>query len=104
MRVTALIDSGNSLTEPISGKPVSIIDRGVFCELWEQNAPFRAIPYRSIGKKHGILQGYLLPELKIEMEGIEKRFENVYVAVSEEYAGGMRMILNPALMQEFNYF
>ena len=105
MTVTALMDSGNSLLEPISGKPVSIIEKNVFQSLW-RDAPegFRAIPYHSIGKKRGILQGYLLPELKIEIDGEVKLCRDVYVAVSEElcgegaWGGQVKMILNPALL------
>lgn len=84
--VNALIDTGNSLTEPISGKPVSIIDRHVFEGLWREGEPegYRAVPYHSIGKKRGILQGYLLPELLLEIDGMTKICRNVYVGVSEE--------------------
>ena len=105
MTVAALMDSGNSLIEPISGKPVSIIEKNVFQSLWrDMPEGFRAIPYHSIGKKRGILQGYLLPELKIEIVGQVKLCRDVYVAVSEELCGEealggqVKMILNPALL------
>lgn len=48
----ALIDSGNSLYDPISGKPVCVVER----EALEGKIPldipekFRLIPYHSIGK------------------------------------------------------
>lgn len=99
MKVVALVDSGNSLREPISGKPVSIIEQNVFVGLWEENSVYRAIPYHSIGKEHGIMQGYLLPELEIEIGGIVKSCRDVFVAVSnEKLAGEVKMILNPALL------
>ncbi len=107
--VTALVDSGNSLYEPVSGKPVCIIDRAVFESLWKQKEQlFRAIPYHSIGRKHGILQGYVLPELRVEIGGIEKCFRQVYVAVCEEQISvcnenvrcKVKMLLHPALLQE----
>lgn len=102
MKVAALVDSGNSLIEPVSGKPVSIIEKEVFDELWkgEENL-FRAIPYHSIGKKRGILQGYLLPELLIEADGETKVCREVYVAVSEEMCSknSVKMILHPALLE-----
>lgn len=107
MKVNALIDSGNSLREPISGKPVSVIDEKVFKGLWHKNSPgYRAIPYHSIGKKHGILQGYLLPELWLEIDGMTKQYTNVYIAVStEQITGGdeadsVKMIINPGLLTE----
>jgi len=105
--VNALLDSGNSLTEPVSGKPVSIMDRALFQKIWHNESPgCRAIPYHSIGRSHGILQGYLLPELQLEIDGMTKRFYEVYIAVSTEQiaAGGgadsVKMIINPLLLSE----
>jgi len=106
--VDALVDSGNSLIEPISGKPVCIVGQEVFAALWkgeEEEMGFRAIPYHSIGKKKGILRGYLLPELKLEMEDGEQIFQNVYIAVSKEEISGsedagapsVKMIIHPGL-------
>lgn len=106
IKVAALLDSGNSLIEPISGKAVSIIERSVFQSLW-RTAPeyYRAVPFHSIGKNRGILRGYLLPEIQIEMDGVVKICKDVYIAVSNENitgmeAGGVKMILNPMLLKE----
>ncbi len=107
--LTALVDSGNSLVEPISGKPVSIVEKDIVTCLWkEEPCLYRAIPYHSIGKARGILKGYLLPELQIELDGVIKRCKNTYVAVCEEYItsgeetgeGHVKMILNPLLLEE----
>ncbi len=109
VRTTALIDSGNSLFEPISGKPVCVVGREVFDEVWgEAKEGFRAIPYHSIGRKRGILRGYLLPELLVQAGGMEYRFAHVYVAVSDERisaagsadAESVNMIINPRLFAE----
>lgn len=105
--VTALIDSGNSLVEPISGKPVCVIDRRVYESLWEESPPgFRVIPYHSVGRKRGIMSGYLLEELEIDCEGIAHKFQNVYVAVSDEDISdeckdkSIKIIINPMLFRE----
>lgn len=102
MTVAALVDSGNSLTEPISGKPVCIIEQDLFNSLWKGEEPlYRAVPYHSIGRKTGILQGYLLSELQIELGGMVKSFKDVYVAVCEEkISDGVGMIVNPMLFQK----
>lgn len=100
VEVEALIDSGNSLTEPISGKPVSVIDKHLFAQLWPK-APelYRVVPYQSVGKAHGILKGYPVPEMEVEIKGIPRQFFNVYVAVCEgETISGM--ILNPRVLCE----
>ncbi len=106
--VQALIDSGNSLVEPISGKPVSVVDEEVFRKLWEEGGQlYRVIPYHSIGKKRGILEGYLLPKLQVELHGMQKEFRDVCIAVSTEKistadvseAESVNMILNPRLLK-----
>lgn len=98
--VEAILDSGNSLIEPISGKAVSVIDREVYLALWGTGErPFRVVPYHSIGKKHGLMEGYLLPELVVEIGGVSKRLSEVYVAVSEE-SGKIAMIINPAILNQ----
>ena len=114
MKIAALLDSGNSLIEPISGKPVSVVEKSVFYGLWKEPPElYRAIPYHSIGKQKGILKGYLLPEIQIEMDGICKTCKEVYIAVSEESITGeaieskeinsketcVKMIVNPVLLK-----
>lgn len=106
--VTALLDSGNSLVEPISGKPVSVVEKDLVKGLWEEEPRlYRAIPYHSIGKQHGILKGFLLPELRIEVDGVVKNCRDTYIAVCEEYLSDendngthIKMILNPLLLEE----
>lgn len=100
--VPALIDSGNTLREPISGAPVSVVDARVFKSLWrEEPSGFRAIPYHSVGKNSGILSGYPVPQITIRYRGVEKVYRNVYLAVSEEEIAGKEipMLLHPALLQ-----
>lgn len=107
MTVAALVDSGNSLTEPISGKPVCVVDEKLYRGLWgSETTGYRAIPYHSIGKKHGIMQAYLLQTLLVEIEGVKLMLQDVYVAVSKEPIMGageaegesVKMIINPELL------
>ncbi|MCM1569294.1 MAG: sigma-E processing peptidase SpoIIGA [Roseburia sp.] len=103
MTVDALLDSGNSLIEPVSGKPVCIVEASVWGKLWQEHGEgYRAVPYHSVGKKRGILQGYLLQELQLELGGLVKVFRDVYIAVSEEELSGdsrqpVQLIVNPML-------
>ncbi len=111
--VSALLDSGNSLVEPISGKPVSVVEEKIFRTLWNKNGSgqdfmgYRAIPFHSIGKSRGILEGYLLQELQLEVNGMHKIFYDVYIAVTQECisvngheADSIKMIVNPRLLAE----
>lgn len=109
LTVAALIDSGNGLCEPVSGKPVCVVEQTVLERLWKTPARgYRAIPYHSIGKKHGILEGYLLQELLVETGGVRKVFHDVYVAAAPENlsdasssdAEAVKMILNPRMFTE----
>lgn len=109
MTAVALIDSGNSLTEPVSGKPVCVVDERLYDGLWEDGElGYRVIPYHSIGKKHGIMQGYLLPALVIDVDGMKLEFRDVYVAVSRERISGtetgggetVEIIINPRLLDK----
>ncbi len=67
MNVKALFDTGNALTEPFSGKPVSIIESGVWQTVMKEQKPehYKVIPFHSIGQEHGILKGMEIDELII---------------------------------------
>lgn len=104
--VQAIVDTGNCLKEPISGKPVSVLEKTVFDSLFGEEGPhegFRAIPYRSVGCERGIMKGFLLPEMTIEQDGIKKVCSNVYVGVSERAVSSTasyRMLLHPELLEK----
>lgn len=103
LEVRALIDTGNSLTEPISGKPVSVLDRSAFDRLFHHKPEvYRAIPYHSVGRKCGILQGFLVKRMIVETKEGRKEYKEVYVGISEELtakADTYKMILNPRIME-----
>lgn len=98
--IAAIVDTGNSLTEPISGKPVSVVSKQVMLKLCGGMLPelYRVIPYQSIGKQRGIMKGYLIPKVLIRYQDIEKVYENVYFAVCEEEYQGQQVILHPKLL------
>ncbi len=107
MTINALVDSGNSLTEPISGKPVCVVERGLQEELWGgDTAGIRVIPYHSIGKAKGIMMGYPLDALQISLDSMLIEVKDVYVAVSNEpisaEQGGdeIKMIINPEILKK----
>jgi stage II sporulation protein GA (sporulation sigma-E factor processing peptidase) len=107
VKTRALIDSGNSLIEPISKKPAAVLEKRLFDELWgDTTAPFRAIPFHSVGKTHGMLKGYFIDELVTDMGGLKKGYENVCVAVCADDmpvtdidGKGIGIILNPDILK-----
>ncbi len=101
----ALVDSGNMLIEPISKKPVSVVEERLLTEagitLHEEKC--RAIPYHSVGKKNGILMGYEFPKILLRTQKEEKSIEKAIIAVSQDKlfkSGRYEMLLHPGLLEE----
>lgn len=88
--VKAYMDSGNLLKEPLSEKPVMILEEAVFLELieeelredmreylhkegecWNQAKKYaeriRLIPYKSIGRTRGLLKGFIADRMVAAM-------------------------------------
>lgn len=103
-KVTALLDTGNSLLEPISGKPVCLIEEELLARITLENTLFyRAIPFKSVGCEHGILYGVEIPKLTIYKDEECFVLEQVVCAgvphqLSHKKA--YRMILHPDLFRE----
>lgn len=102
--VTALVDTGNSLIEPISQKPVCLLEHPILEKLIEMESTlFRVIPYRSVGCEQGILYGFEIPEIQITYRMQEILLKQVFCAevhhklsTNDTY----NMILHPACIEE----
>ncbi len=104
MMVKGILDTGNSLVEPISQSPVAVLGKEALEMLFtkEQREFFRVIPYRSVGKQHGFLKGYLLDEMMIEIRGGKKVCKQVYIAACEEFDAKKceyQLIMNPQILE-----
>ncbi len=67
------LDTGNSLSDPVSGAPVVIAGKGPVEEFLKETAlchpeRIRMIPYHSVGRDHGILIGVVLDEIVVYTE------------------------------------
>ncbi len=101
----ALIDSGNSLVDPITGKPVCVLEKKALegCREICRPEKMRAIPYHSIGRDHGVLIGYEVPVLKIRSEKQDKTICRAIVGLCDHPVskrGLYQMIVHPALLEE----
>lgn len=99
---TALIDTGNGLTDPLSKKPVAILDAEEWksLKIWMKPEKYKIIPYHSIGKECGVLEGYEIDTMKVTGKEGEKQFDKVIVAVFKgkvSQKGCYQMILPPEL-------
>lgn len=102
----ALVDTGNRLYDPVTGKPVSILSReaadafAIDIRRTEENTSgFWYIPYHTVGRAEGMMPAVALDYMRVFSEP-ERRIEKPVVAICEEYmtADDYEMILNPDLL------
>ena len=102
--ITALLDTGNSLIEPISKKPVCLLESGVLERLVDKEAALmRAVPYCSVGCEKGILYAVEIPKMQIACDGKVKEVQDVFCAeVPHKLATNdtYKMILHPECVGE----
>lgn len=102
LTVAALIDTGNGLVEPVSQKPVAILDADKWEGLrrWMKPEKYKIIPYHSIGKESGVLEGYEIDTMEISTSMGKRQFDKVIIAVFKgkvSRKGSYQMILPPEL-------
>lgn len=106
-RVTGLVDTGNGLADPVSGKPVCVIDFAVYTALCgnekiDGQKGYRLIPYSSIGKSKGLLEAFIIDEIEITAETM-MHFKNVLCAVSQKtlfHNKEYGMIIHPRIFMQ----
>ncbi|MDY2814908.1 MAG: sigma-E processing peptidase SpoIIGA [Dorea sp.] len=99
--VDALIDTGNSLKDPLTGKAVSVISQDTAKKLIsaKENPTFRYIPYHSIGKAEGVMPMIVLNGMTVigkEEQWIEKPL--AAICENELTVERFQMILNPDVL------
>lgn len=102
MEVTALVDTGNGLIDPVSQKPVAVLEEESWQKMtgWMRPEKYHVIPFHSIGKEHGLLGGYEVGLMEVEDEIGVRQYNNVIIAVFKgklSKTGGYQMILPPEL-------
>ena len=102
-KVSALLDSGNGLMEPISKMPVSVLEAEVAdryrSQLKKEN--FRIIPFHSIGEDKGIMESYFVEKIEIKREGENIVVKKPILAITKDaisISGKYQMILHPEIL------
>ena len=99
-RVKGLMDTGNGLMDPVSGSPVSVLDKRTANKLLgNETKNFRYISYRTIGKEHGLMPVVRIDGIRVCGEK-ECWIERPLIGISEKEIGSeeeYEMILNPNL-------
>ena len=100
--VWGLFDTGNSLTDPYSGEPVCIVEKKALAGLMQSDAfsdGITLIPYKSLGKEHGLMRLVTMDCMMVEYEGRTRQYEYPKIALYEgslSKKGEYSMILNTA--------
>lgn len=100
IEIYGLIDTGNGLKDPISGKEVAILEERVWQDMQrcKRAEKYKLIPFHSIGKENGILEGYEVDKIQIEEKTGSRDLVNVIIAVFKgniSAKGDYQMILPP---------
>lgn len=127
VRVTALLDSGNRLREPLRGDAVIVVDHSAVEHLlpnhlqevmhrMEQgdlsqisrlltssrlSARFRVIPYSSLGNENGLLVGFRPDHVWVGLDGKRVQLHDVVVGISPHNLdpdGTYQALLHPDLV------
>lgn len=104
IHAAGLYDTGNSLADPYNGKPVCVAEKKVLKELMpgdEYKDGVKLIPYKSLGKEHGLMRLVTIDSMVIEYDGKRMRYEKPELAVYEgslSGSGQYEIILNAAYL------
>lgn len=94
----ALSDSGNLLTDPYTGKPVSMIDRHVYEKAYGTPQAVRLIPYESLGRRHGLLEAVTIEKLSYVYEKKVREIPQAVLGLADHALfehKPYQMIINP---------
>ena len=105
---TALMDTGNKLYDPFYHKPVILVDEKMIGEMLQyckKECPEKLhfIPFHSVGKEQGMLEGITFDFVTIRWQNKQMKFQNVIAASTKEslYQGKeYQVIFHCGLLQE----
>ena len=99
--VRGLYDTGNGLTEPVSGKMVHIAEYKILKPLLEGDEKAKeniyVIPFRSIGEEDGIMYGIRMDEMVVLVDDEPKFLYNPIIGIytgNVSKRGNYSVILN----------
>lgn len=100
IEVLGLVDTGNGLRDPVSGKEVAVLEEKVWRNMRKSIRPekYKVIPFHSIGKERGTLEGYEVERIRLMEETGCRELHNVVIAVMRgeiSVKGDYQMILPP---------
>lgn len=126
VRFYALVDTGNSLIDPLTGYPVMVVEAeslktilpkeiyeaaisnniNIYIEHSNKNSwirKFHLIPFKSIGKENGMLTGFRPDNIKIGKEGSLKEINDVIVGICGvrlSHSAKYSALIGPAMLSK----
>lgn len=127
-QVPAMVDTGNHLTDPLTGRPVIVVEYSALAEVLPREfssvvgdqeealdlsalleslgsspwaARFRPIPFRTLGLERGMLPGFRPDSVLVEQGDLFLHTKDVVIAVCGRPLHGQgyyRALVNPVLM------
>ncbi len=127
IRVVGLLDTGNHLTDPLTGAPVIVLEQDLIAEILPDDlaaniqqleagdqkaltqllaaskwsSRFRIIPYSSLGNKNGILVGFRPDRVTLEVSGQSIPAGEAIVGICNhqlDNAGEYQALIPPAII------
>ena len=92
--LTGFLDTGNKLVDPITNKPILLIEKGIIDESQER---FYYIPFNSLNN-HNLVKCFKPLYVVIN----EKKYKNYLIAISDKkfHLDGVQCLLNNSLLEE----
>lgn len=101
--VNALLDTGNMLKEPYTGRNVCIIEENVYNRLTKEadiksQKGYMIIPFKSLGEENGVIEAFKIEAFELIKDGSKYIKENIILGVYKgklSSGGEYEMIINP---------
>ncbi len=90
------LDTGNKLVDPITNKPIILLEKGV---IEEKNLKVYYVPYNGL-EEHKLLKCFKPTSVEIE----KKKFKNVLLGISDKkfHLDGVECLLNNKIMEDLS--
>lgn len=103
--VRGLVDTGNGLIDPVSGKAAAVLEEEIWDKIEYARKPekYKIIPFHSIGKRNGVLEGYEVEKVRIKYGMTVKELTHVTIALLRgklSAKGKYQMILPPEWLED----
>lgn len=104
----ALIDTGNSLADSVTGKPVTVVEKEVMRSILNNiddytKVKYHLIPFRTVGCEDGMIEVITVDIMYIYEEKETVSLHNVLIGLSENSLscqGMYRALINPQLLEK----